>query len=118
VSEIKRKKGESFEGFIRRVKRQWLRSGKLIQAKKVQFYTDTVVYVTVSITQSGSGVIITMSDVASEQDTKLSKQSFRSTGGVRSMVWISFLNASSVAGYNRFIDTLWVRFDKGRVWPF
>ena len=38
MSEIKRKKGESFESFLRRVKRQWQRSGKLIQAKKVQFY--------------------------------------------------------------------------------
>lgn len=39
MSELKRKRGESFEGFIRRVKRQWQRSGKLIQAKKIQFYT-------------------------------------------------------------------------------
>jgi len=39
VSELKRKKGESFEGFIRRVKRQWQRSGKLIQARKIQFYS-------------------------------------------------------------------------------
>jgi len=39
VSELKRRKGESFEGFIRRVKRQWLRSGKLIQAKKIQFFS-------------------------------------------------------------------------------
>jgi len=39
VSELKRKKGESFEGFIRRVKKQWQRSGKLLQARKVQFYS-------------------------------------------------------------------------------
>ncbi len=39
MSELKRRKGESFEGFIRRVKRQWLRSGKLLQAKKIQFYS-------------------------------------------------------------------------------
>ena len=39
MSELKRKKGESFEGFIRRVKRQWQRSGKLLQAKKVKFYS-------------------------------------------------------------------------------
>ena len=39
MSELKRKRGESFEGFIRRVKRQWQRSGKLIQAKKIQYYT-------------------------------------------------------------------------------
>ena len=38
MSELKRKKGESFEGFIRRVKRQWQKSGKLLQAKKIQFY--------------------------------------------------------------------------------
>lgn len=38
MSELKRRKGESFEGFIRRVKRQWLRSGKLIQAKKIKYF--------------------------------------------------------------------------------
>ena len=37
VSEIKRKKGESFEGFMRRVKRRWQQSGKLLQARKIQF---------------------------------------------------------------------------------
>lgn len=37
VSEIKRKKGESFEAFIRRVKRRWQQSGKLLQARKVKF---------------------------------------------------------------------------------
>ncbi len=41
VSEIKRKKGESFEGFIRRVKRQWQKSGKILQAKKIQFHVPT-----------------------------------------------------------------------------
>ncbi len=39
MSELKRKRGESFEGFIRRVKRQWQKSGKLLQAKKIQFYS-------------------------------------------------------------------------------
>ena len=39
MSELKRKRGESFEGFIRRTKRQWQRSGKLIQAKKIQYFT-------------------------------------------------------------------------------
>jgi len=39
MSELKRKRGESFEGFIRRVKRQWQKSGKLLQAKKIQFFT-------------------------------------------------------------------------------
>lgn len=38
MSEIKRKKGESFEAFIRRVKRRWMESGKLLQARKVQFF--------------------------------------------------------------------------------
>lgn len=38
VSEIKRKKGESFEAFIRRVKRRWMESGKLLQARKIQFF--------------------------------------------------------------------------------
>ncbi|MBI5728244.1 MAG: 30S ribosomal protein S21 [Candidatus Magasanikbacteria bacterium] len=38
MSEVKRKKGESFESFMRRVKRQWQRSGKILQVKKVQFY--------------------------------------------------------------------------------
>ena len=38
MSELKRKKGESFESFIRRVKQQWQRSGKLLQARKVQFF--------------------------------------------------------------------------------
>lgn len=38
MSEVKRKKGESFEGFMRRVKRQWQRSGKMLQVKKIQFY--------------------------------------------------------------------------------
>ena len=37
MSEVKRKKGESFESFIRRVKRLWQRSGKLLQVRKVKF---------------------------------------------------------------------------------
>jgi len=39
VSEVKRKKGESFEAFLRRTKRMWKSSGKMLQARKVQFYT-------------------------------------------------------------------------------
>lgn len=39
MSEVKRKKGESFEGFMRRVKDQWKRSGTILQARKVQFFT-------------------------------------------------------------------------------
>ncbi len=38
MSEIKRKKGESFEAYIRRVKKQWQRSGVILQAKKVKFF--------------------------------------------------------------------------------
>jgi len=38
VSEIKRKKGESFDAFMRRVKRRWQQSGKLLQARKVKFF--------------------------------------------------------------------------------
>ena len=38
MSEVRRKKGESFEAFMRRVKQTWQRSGKLLQAKKVQFF--------------------------------------------------------------------------------
>ncbi len=39
MSEIKRKKNESFESFFRRVKTQWQKSGKILQAKKIQFFT-------------------------------------------------------------------------------
>ena len=39
MSEIKRKKGESFEAFIRRTKRLWQDSGKLLQARKIQYFT-------------------------------------------------------------------------------
>ena len=38
MSEIKRKRGESFEGFMRRVKQQWLRSGKLLEVRKGQYF--------------------------------------------------------------------------------
>lgn len=38
MSEVKRKKGESFEGFMRRTKQEWLRSGMLYEARKVQFF--------------------------------------------------------------------------------
>lgn len=38
MSETKRKKGESFEGFMRRTKKTWLRSGKLLQARKIMFF--------------------------------------------------------------------------------
>lgn len=38
VSEIKRKKGESFESYIRRVKRRWQMSGKILQARKIKYF--------------------------------------------------------------------------------
>ena len=38
MSDIKRKKGESFEAFMRRAKRQWQLSGKILQVKKIQFF--------------------------------------------------------------------------------
>lgn len=38
VSEIKRKKNESFEAFIRRVKKRWQQSGKVLQVKKIQYH--------------------------------------------------------------------------------
>jgi ribosomal protein S21 len=37
VSEIKRKKNESFESFMRRVKKRWQQSGKILQVKKIQY---------------------------------------------------------------------------------
>jgi len=39
MSELKRKKNESFESFIRRVKQQWQRSGTILQARKIQYFT-------------------------------------------------------------------------------
>ena len=38
MSEIKRKKNESFEAFMRRVKKRWQQSGKILQVKKIQFH--------------------------------------------------------------------------------
>lgn len=38
MSEIKRRKNESFEGFMRRVKKRWKQSGKVLQVKKIKFY--------------------------------------------------------------------------------
>jgi ribosomal protein S21 len=39
MSEVKRKKNESFEAFFRRTKRLTQRSGKMLQAKKIRFFT-------------------------------------------------------------------------------
>ena len=38
MAEIKRKKNESFESFMRRVKKRWQQSGKILQVKKIRFY--------------------------------------------------------------------------------
>ncbi|MBU1895484.1 hypothetical protein KJ641_01280 [Patescibacteria group bacterium] len=38
MSDIKRKRGESFDAFMRRVKRRWMQSGRLLQARKVKFF--------------------------------------------------------------------------------
>ena len=37
MSELKRKKGESFEAFLRRVKKGWQLSGTLIQLRKNKY---------------------------------------------------------------------------------
>ena len=42
MSDVKRKKGESFEGFMRRVKRQWQQSGSILRAKKIQYFNPTL----------------------------------------------------------------------------
>ena len=38
MPEVKRKKNESFEAFLRRVKKRWQQSGKILQAKKIKFF--------------------------------------------------------------------------------
>jgi ribosomal protein S21 len=38
VSEIKRRKTESFEAYMRRVKKRWQQSGKILQVKKIRFF--------------------------------------------------------------------------------
>ena len=37
MTELKRKKGETFESLLRRFNKRMLQSGKLLQAKKVRF---------------------------------------------------------------------------------
>lgn len=39
MSEIKRNKNESFEAYIRRVKRVWQASGKQLQVRKIQYFS-------------------------------------------------------------------------------
>ena len=38
MSEIKRRKNESFESYMRRVKKRWQQSGKILQVKKIRFF--------------------------------------------------------------------------------
>ncbi len=38
IVEVKRKKGESFESFVRRFNKVLIQSGRLIQARKVRFH--------------------------------------------------------------------------------
>ena len=38
MAELKRKKGETFESFVRRFNRKLQQSGKLIQSRKIRFY--------------------------------------------------------------------------------
>ncbi len=38
MSETKRHKGEQFEGYMRRVKRAWQSSGRIIESKKRQYF--------------------------------------------------------------------------------
>lgn len=38
MSGIKRRKNESFEAYMRRVKKIWQQSGKVLQVKKTQYY--------------------------------------------------------------------------------
>lgn len=39
IVEIKRKKGETFEAFLRRFNKKLVESGKLFQARKIQHFT-------------------------------------------------------------------------------
>lgn len=39
MAKVERKKNESFEAFIRRVKRLWQGEGKMIQVRKIQYFT-------------------------------------------------------------------------------
>ena len=40
VSEVKRKKGESFDSLLRRFSKKVQESGKLLQAKKIRYYSS------------------------------------------------------------------------------
>lgn len=39
LAEVKRKKGETFESFLRRFNKKLLQSGRLFQARKVRFFS-------------------------------------------------------------------------------
>lgn len=39
MSEVKRKKGETFESLLRRFSKRMIQSGKILQAKKIRFLT-------------------------------------------------------------------------------
>lgn len=39
MSKVDRKKNESFEAFIRRVKRLWQGEGKVLQVRKIQYFS-------------------------------------------------------------------------------
>jgi ribosomal protein S21 len=39
MSEVKRKKGETFESVLRRFNKRMIQSGKILQAKKIRFLT-------------------------------------------------------------------------------
>lgn len=41
AQEVKRKRGETFEGMMRRFSRRIQQSGRLIQAKKIRFHAKT-----------------------------------------------------------------------------
>ncbi len=40
MSEVRKRKNESFESLFRRAKKQWQSSGKIIQAKKIQYFEE------------------------------------------------------------------------------
>lgn len=41
MSQIERKKNESFDAFMRRVKREWRNQGKILEVRKKQYFTPT-----------------------------------------------------------------------------
>lgn len=41
MSKIERKKNESFDAFMRRVKREWKNQGKIVEVRKKQYFTPT-----------------------------------------------------------------------------